>query len=159
MDENQNKVLPEQGNQGINALNSNNINALNSNNLSLKLKKITPSQFSNFWKIYPKKPDKGKALTAWNKLCSKKDRPTWFEIKSAIIAQKKTDRWQESKYIPNPTTWLNQNRWLDDPKEMKNINRESNQTTKGSQMFGEKIEYKKPVTIITIKHEKSRNME
>lgn len=85
-----------------------------------KGKNIIPTQFDLFWELYPKKNDKGKALTSWNKICNKipKDRPTWKEIKKAIKAQIKTERWQDKKFIPHPTTWLNQSRWLDDPKEM-----------------------------------------
>lgn len=84
---------------------------------------ITPNQFNNFWELYPRKAEKGKALTSWNKLCTKKTgvKPTWRQIRSAIIAQKQSDRWQNKDFIPLPTTWLNQSRWLDDPNEMKNF--------------------------------------
>ena len=91
-----------------------------------KEKYITKTMFDDFWELYLKKVDKGKALTAWNKIVSRKnDRPTWREVKKAIIYQKKTERWQDRKFIPHPTTWLNQNRWLDDPAEMKSIDRSS----------------------------------
>ena len=84
---------------------------------------ITPNQFNNFWELYPRKAEKGKALTSWNKLCTKKTgvKPTWRQIRNAIIAQKQSDRWQNKDFIPLPTTWLNQSRWLDDPNEMKNF--------------------------------------
>jgi hypothetical protein len=85
----------------------------------IKERLITPSMFEKFWKLYPKKVDKGRAKTKWEKLCSKKDRPTWKEIKKAILAQRKSERWQRTEFIPHPTTWLNQQRWLDDPAEMK----------------------------------------
>lgn len=104
-------ILPGLAKPDINALSTNNKNALNTI--------ILPADFPRFWKLYPKKVDKGKALTSWNKLCNKKDRPTFKEIKSAIIRQKRSERWQDPKYIPHPTTWLNQSRWLDDPAEMK----------------------------------------
>ena len=89
---------------------------------------ITLSMFDQFWEIYPKKVDKGKALNNWKKICNKKtnERPVWKEIKRAILLQRKSERWQDKQFIPHPATWLNQNRWLDDPKEMKNIIRESN---------------------------------
>lgn len=85
-------------------------------------KKITLSMFEDFWKLYPRKVDKGKAKTKWKAICNKpaKDRPTFETIQMAIQEQKKTDRWKEPKYIPHPTTWLNQERWLDDPAEMNN---------------------------------------
>ena len=82
---------------------------------------ITKGMFDQFWKIYPKKVDKGAVLTRWNKLCSipPNQRPTWRQIRLAIINQKKSERWQDPKFIPNGTTWLNQQRWLDDAAEMK----------------------------------------
>jgi len=87
---------------------------------------ITASQFEDFWNLYPKKAGKGDALTRWNTICNKppKERPTWRIIKKAILQQKKTDQWQKPKFIPNASTWLNQSKWLNDPKEMKSYNRE-----------------------------------
>jgi len=89
-------------------------------------KKISLNLFEKFWELYPKHPDKGKAKTAWDKICTKKhskvkELPTWDIIKKAVILQKKSERWQKIEFIPHPTTWLNQSRWLDDPKEMKEI--------------------------------------
>lgn len=93
--------------------------------------KITPKLFDRFWRIYPKKTDKGKAFTKWNDICTqdswKNKRPTWEVVKRAILAQKKSERWQEREFIPLPTTWLNQCRWLDDPKEMISYNGRNNE--------------------------------
>lgn len=82
---------------------------------------ITPSLFEQFWQCYPRKVDKGKALKAWEKLCRRptSKRPTWKEIRLALHKQKQSERWQTREFIPHPTTWLNNNRWLDDPAEMK----------------------------------------
>ena len=82
---------------------------------------ITPSLFDEFWAIYPRKDGKGKAKTSWEKLCKRKDHPTWKQVRTAIHAQKKSERWQDPQYIPLPATWLNQSRWLDDPAQMKNF--------------------------------------
>lgn len=115
-----------------NIINTNNENALdlnfsNSNHSSnsasvLRAREthILPKQFNLFWELYPKKADKGKALTEWNKICQRKngERPTWKIIRKAILEQINTERWQERDYIPLPSTWLHQSRWLDDPKEM-----------------------------------------
>jgi len=82
---------------------------------------ITKSMFDKFWQLYPRKNSKGKAYKKWCELCNirlKKDRPTWRVIEAAIVAQMKSDLWQDSKYIPFAATWLNQHRWIDDPKEM-----------------------------------------
>jgi hypothetical protein len=83
---------------------------------------ITPKLFEDFWELYPKKTDKGKAKNKWETLCTKKEnRPVWKEIRKALHDQIKSERWENKQFIPMPTTWLNQSRWLDDPKEMVNI--------------------------------------
>lgn len=114
----------------------NNNNTKNNNNISVEKenpsqvnKNITLSHFPEFWQSYPKKVDKGKALSAWKKLCSRpaKERPMFRQIKRAIKLQKESQRWQDPQFIPHPTTWLNQNRWLDDPQEMKTFNKNNNE--------------------------------
>jgi hypothetical protein len=82
---------------------------------------ITPEMFADFWKMYPRKINKGYAFDCWSKLCKKTKkagRPTWGQIRKAIIFQSKSERWQETEFIPHPSTWLNQFRWLDDPETM-----------------------------------------
>jgi len=124
--------FPRNRKQHINALNTNNINALNTNTISI-------DDFEKFWKLYPKKADKGKALKAWIELCSQKSkeqyRPTWRVIKKALLSQISTDRWNNPKFIPNPTTWINQYRWLDDPNEMISYSREENNPKKADDDF------------------------
>jgi len=97
-------------------------NALNSNN-----KNIKEDDFDKFWKIYPRKIGKGKALTAWIKLTKRKEAPTIDEVIKSVLEQSKTQQWQTAIYIPHPTTWINERRWLDDPGEMKIYKRESDQ--------------------------------
>ena len=110
--------------------------------------KIINSQFENFWKMYPNKTDKGKASSKWKTICGKPklEKPTWNEIRTAVRLQKKSERWQDPKFIPHPTTWLNQTRWMDDPKEMKLHNRQNNkpQTMTGSRCVSDdnNVEYK-----------------
>ena len=98
---------------------------------------ITPSQFEEFWRLYPRKVDKGNALTRWESICHKppKQRPTWKDIKRAILKQKNSDRWQDPKFIPYPTTWLNNNRWMDDPEEMKIHTSKNDTSGSGSRKF------------------------
>jgi hypothetical protein len=116
---------------------SNNKNSKESNSsssdeedFSNKNKKITASQFEEFWALYPNKKGKGQAKTKWEQLCKTplKKRPTWQKIKRAIIRQKRTEQWQDPQYIPWASTWLNQQRWLDDPAEMKSYHRQENQS-------------------------------
>lgn len=128
-----------------------NNNKINNNKVAQKQHirakhKITTKLFDDFWQIYPKKADKGKALSAWNKICTRKniEPPTFEEIKTAIEQQIKTDRWKDKMYIPHPTTWLNQQRWLDDPKEMKSFDYKSEPKTG---YIGPSVEYKKPKVV------------
>ena len=72
-------------------------------------------RFTEFWAAYPKKVGKGAAEKAFKKI-----RPTAevFEaMLSAIENQRRSDQWQREngRYIPNPSTWLNQRRWEDEP--------------------------------------------
>lgn len=134
----------------------NNINGKNNNNKEdlpaaavIQDKYITPGMFEKFWKLYPKKVDKGKALTKWEKLCrTPSGKPKWVTIKKAIFAQIQSERWQDPKFIPYPTTWLNQQRWLDDPEEMKELTRRTEQknrtrfsSTSGHAHSGHKFKY------------------
>jgi hypothetical protein len=101
----------------------------NTKNSDPKDDKITLSKFERFWKMYPRKIDKGKCKTIWNRLCNRKHRPKWKDISVALAKQKKSERWQNKKYIPHPSTWLNQERWLDDPSEMISYSDNNEQNT------------------------------
>jgi hypothetical protein len=83
-------------------------------------------QFEIFWSMYPKdkKGSKGKTMKSWNSICNKNTPPNFSEIKQSILEQSKSNQWQVEKYIPLPVTWLNQSRWLDDPKELKNYDKD-----------------------------------
>lgn len=130
-----------------NALSSNSINALSSNTSSSDapsalFEYITPELFEQFWKIYPKKIDKGKALKVWNKLCKQKlTRPTWDVIKTAIKEQKQSERWQEPEYIPHPSTWLNQTRWIDNPDLMKSFSKRERTNNKPKSKISDGVKY------------------
>ena len=94
-----------------------------------KIKTITPKLFERFWTLYPKKARKGEALTTWLRICNRQEpAPTWTEVKKAIRAQKETDQWCKG-FIPAPSVWLNQRRWLDDPAEMKDWKNETPKPT------------------------------
>jgi len=115
--------------------------------------KIKIKHFVLFWKNYPKKNDQGKAKTEWNKLCSKVDRPEWRIVRQAIREQKETPRWKNTQFIPFPATWIKESRWLDDPKEMKEIKiqqkNNDNKNSIGSRRDGSIFNYDdKPVEII-----------
>jgi hypothetical protein len=70
--------------------------------------------FKRFWKSYPRKVDKEKAVKAWAKLSL--DAEDAEVILAALKKQKQSQGWTESggKYIPYPATWLNGKRWEDE---------------------------------------------
>jgi len=67
--------------------------------------------FANFWKAYPRKVGKGAAEKLWKKL-----KPDLTTVLQAIQRATATDQWRKDggQFIPNPATWLNQKRWLDE---------------------------------------------
>ena len=67
--------------------------------------------FDEFWRAYPNKKDKQKAMRAWSK-----HRPDLKKVLSAVKTQSKSDQWtkEDGRFIPLPTTWLNGHRWEDE---------------------------------------------
>jgi hypothetical protein len=71
--------------------------------------------FDIFWQNYPKKVGKGEALKKWKKI-----KPSGVLLSKMLFTlawQVKSDQWKKDKgqFIPNPATWLNQERWNDEP--------------------------------------------
>ena len=97
----------------------NEINGKNGGNPRLK-KKITitqqtipPHLFEEFWTAYPKKVGR-----AYAEKCFNKQKPCAELLKKmieAINVQSKSEQWKREggRFIPHPSTWLNQQRWLD----------------------------------------------
>jgi hypothetical protein len=78
----------------------------------VKSSQVKPSQsadksagFDEFWKAYPKKVGKGQALRAWRSVS---------DHAAAIMADLTDRKWPEPQFIPNPATYLNGQRWLDE---------------------------------------------
>ena len=66
--------------------------------------------FETFWQAYPNKVGKGYAHTCFIRAIQ----ITTIDILlDAISRQRSWPRWLDG-YIPNPSTWLNQQRWLDE---------------------------------------------
>ena len=65
--------------------------------------------FEKFWKAYPKKVGKKKVQDKFDA----NNYPIDLIIKN-IELQKKSEQWQNQQYIPNPETYLNQERWTDE---------------------------------------------
>jgi hypothetical protein len=74
-----------------------------------------PNGFARFWEAYPNKVGKPKAAEAYAKALRRADAET-------ILAglERANDReWRESLgHPPHPTTWLNGDRWADEPAEI-----------------------------------------
>ena len=68
--------------------------------------------FNEFWNAYPRKVNKKEAKQKWFKA----KLPNLDIILKALETQKQAESWQKDggKYIPHPTTWLNQERWNDE---------------------------------------------
>ena len=75
---------------------------------------IDPSLFEIFWGEYPKRVGKTYARQCFYRL--KPTRETVEKMVMAIKEQKKSEQWksENGKFIPNPATWLNQGRWMDE---------------------------------------------
>lgn len=79
--------------------------------------------FEAFWKEYPNKTSKKKAMEIWLRIFGNVNIKTYVQIDSlaASIIQglsksKQSSQWTKDggKFIPHPTTWLNQERWADE---------------------------------------------
>lgn len=68
------------------------------------------SSFEVFWMKYPKKVGKDDARKAWQQ-----KRPDLAAVLSALSSQAEWLAREGGKYTPNPSTWLNQGRWQDEP--------------------------------------------
>ena len=69
-------------------------------------------QFDAFWIMYPKKVGKEAARKAWLK-----NKPNIDSVIKAVQWQEHSSQWKKG-YIPNPATYINQHRWLDEPEEL-----------------------------------------
>ena len=89
------------------------------NNKGLSNKELinkTIGRFNEFYDSYPKKVSKGQAEKTFSKLV--KDKVIDDVVLDKIIADLKKreffDGWKDRKYIPNPSTYLNNYGWLDE---------------------------------------------
>lgn len=97
-----------------------NINTnINTDNKQKNIKKACSDKdrFNEFWDKYPRKTDKQKAYKAFKKL--KLSDEKLDIIYSALERQKRSEQWQEVRFIPHASTWLNGKRWLDELPEKK----------------------------------------
>lgn len=70
--------------------------------------------FERFWSNYPLKVKKATARAAWLRISPSPKMA--HDIIDALIAQRGTEEWlkKDGKYVPHPTSWLNQRRFEDE---------------------------------------------
>lgn len=68
--------------------------------------------FDQFWAIYPKKVAKKKVTKIWRS--QKLDSKAVQIIDAVKMNIECNPQWRDPQFIPNPTTFLNQERWMDE---------------------------------------------
>jgi hypothetical protein len=74
-----------------------------------KQENISTDTFEKFWEFYPKKKARADAEKAWTKAIKRKPASEIIELAKAYSQGKLP----AEEYIPNGSTWLNNNRWED----------------------------------------------
>jgi len=74
-----------------------------------------PTAFAGFWACYPRKVGKAAAVKVWDALNPSQE--TINQMVEALQWQIQQPQWvkENGQFIPHPTTWLRQARWLDEP--------------------------------------------
>lgn len=78
-------------------------------------------RFAEFWRCYPRRVGKNAAWKAWQKV--KPDSELLAQMLAVLAWQKQQDDWLEAggKFVPHPSSWLNQGRWQDEPSDAPRI--------------------------------------
>lgn len=102
----------EHVNQDVNVVNEfNQVQNAGSSTSTKTLSAFADGAFQKFWKAYPRKTARAKALTAFRRL--RLDAALVEAILAALEAHKGTEQWLRG-VIPHAATWLNQRRWEDE---------------------------------------------
>jgi biotin operon repressor len=82
------------------------------------IKEIYKEKFDKFWELYPNKKSKEKTIIWFNNSNITDELYKTIMDKLKIFIKLKS--WQDIKFVPHPSTWLNQKRWEDeiDPSEI-----------------------------------------
>lgn len=79
-------------------------------------KSVRPrANFDAFWAAYPRKVGKGAARKAYDKAVKRADPD---EISAGLSRQLPTLSQKQTQYIPHASTWLNEERWTDEPEQL-----------------------------------------
>jgi len=77
--------------------------------------------FAEFWKAYPRKDNKKAAEAAYRKALKGMDHGT---LVAAVDTQRHWQQWREG-FIPHAATWLNNERWRDEPSDPRQVGKPS----------------------------------
>lgn len=69
--------------------------------------------FEKFYETYPRKVDRAQCLSIWKRKRLEGD--TGYFILDCLARWKACEQWQNPRYISHPYTFLNQERWKDEP--------------------------------------------
>lgn len=90
--------------------------------------KRTPAEvealFDEFWKAYPRKDGKKKARESWDSVCKAGTDPR--ELINAAVNFTRSRQGEDPRFTPYAATWLNQERWKDEPTFVRNGHRPAN---------------------------------
>lgn len=75
-----------------------------------------PDRFSEFWQAYPRRTARGAAVKAWKSAMKKQDPDTIIVAASAFAT---STLGTDPKFIPHPASWLNAERWADEPVQLR----------------------------------------
>lgn len=78
------------------------------------------ADLESFWVEYPRKVDKGGARKAFKAACKKASAGTII-LAARRFAEQEVSKRTEARFIAHPATWLNGERWLDEPEPAREI--------------------------------------
>lgn len=90
-------------------------NTSNKSNTNKKNKEddhVLEERFNIFWEAYPRKVKKKDARKSWDKI--KPSDELLNTMLKSVEEWKKTEQWQDDRFIPHPSVWLNGERWNDE---------------------------------------------
>jgi hypothetical protein len=79
-----------------------------------EINKSTLANFNEFWQRYPRKVGKGAARKAYGKAAKK---VAHDDVMHALSVQMPALESKEQQYMPHASTWLNGERWDDEPEQ------------------------------------------
>jgi hypothetical protein len=79
----------------------------------INVQNVSETGWTDFWKLYPRKQGKGSGYRAYLKALDIIDKAELLEAVARFNAD--PNRPTNAKYLPMPATWLNEERWGDDP--------------------------------------------